>query len=185
MRVRHDLAGPGPCPTVVLPQSTPAPFAHCANPSSSISSFMTLVSLDPVSILCYICDMRHFTFSNVSSRAWSSSSASSPSPILSVVSLRRRLFPVVSPLFPDLPCSPQTSLAPFLSHLALALPAGVSLPSTPPFLGPAHLPSPCAALSRLPRLIGRRTSMRPLRFHWSGAIPDGRLISNDPSSIRT
>ena len=185
MRVRHDLAGPGPCPTVILPQSMPAPFAHCVNPSSSISSFMTLVSLDPVSILCYICNMRHFTFSNVSSCTWSSSSTSSLSPILLVVSLRCRLFSVISPLFPDLPHSPRTSLAPFLSHLTLALPAGVSLPSTPPFLRPACLPSPCAPLSHLPCLIGRHTSMHPLQFCWSGAIPDSRLISNGPSSIRT
>ena len=46
-RVRHDFAGPGPYPTVVLPQTNPAPFAHSANPSSSnsIPSFTARVSL--------------------------------------------------------------------------------------------------------------------------------------------
>jgi hypothetical protein len=44
-RVRHDFAGPGPYPTVVLPQTAPAPFAHSANqnPGSSIPSFTTRV----------------------------------------------------------------------------------------------------------------------------------------------
>lgn len=32
-RVRHDFAGPGPYPTVMLPQTAPARFAHSANPS--------------------------------------------------------------------------------------------------------------------------------------------------------
>ncbi|KAH9057073.1 hypothetical protein EDB83DRAFT_2316050 [Lactarius deliciosus] len=44
-RVRHDFAGAGPYPTVVLPQTAPAPFAHSANPSSSIPSFTARVSL--------------------------------------------------------------------------------------------------------------------------------------------
>ncbi|KAH9171435.1 hypothetical protein EDB89DRAFT_2070756 [Lactarius sanguifluus] len=44
-RVRHDFAGSGPYPTVVLPQTAPAPFAHSANPSSSIPSFTARVSL--------------------------------------------------------------------------------------------------------------------------------------------
>ncbi|KAH9057673.1 hypothetical protein EDB87DRAFT_1578552 [Lactarius vividus] len=44
-RVRHDFAGPGPYPSVVLPQTAPAPFAHSANPSSSIPSFTARVSL--------------------------------------------------------------------------------------------------------------------------------------------
>lgn len=46
-RVRHDFAGPGPYPTVVLPQTAPAPFTHSTNPipSTSIPSFTTRVSL--------------------------------------------------------------------------------------------------------------------------------------------
>jgi hypothetical protein len=44
-RVHHDFAGPGPYLTVILPQTTPAPFAHSANPSSSILSFMARISL--------------------------------------------------------------------------------------------------------------------------------------------
>jgi hypothetical protein len=44
-RVRHDFTGPGPYPTVVLSPTTPAPFAHNANPSSSIPSFTTCISL--------------------------------------------------------------------------------------------------------------------------------------------
>ena len=45
-RVRHDFAGPGPYPTVVLPQTTPTPFTHGSNPnpSSSIPSFTARVT---------------------------------------------------------------------------------------------------------------------------------------------
>jgi Cyclin, N-terminal domain len=51
-RVRHDFAGPGPYPAMVLPQSAPAPFAHPSassnvnsSSSCSIPSFTTRVSL--------------------------------------------------------------------------------------------------------------------------------------------
>ena len=53
--VHHDFAGPGPYPTVVLPQTAPAPFTHSSNPSPSHSlppfaACVGLPSQDPLVI---------------------------------------------------------------------------------------------------------------------------------------
>ena len=176
MRVHQNLAGPGPCPMVILPQSTPAAFAYCVNPSSSISSFTTLLlflwTLHPLSPL------QHFTFSNVSSCTslllWARSlHLPPPSPILSV-----------APLLPDVPRSHWTSPTLVLSHLPLALPADVSLSSAPPSLvlscsNSAPHPSSVRphALSLCPTRSSRSSHWRLPRFLWSGAIPNSLPLS--------